>query len=147
MWNHFDTVGYPRTNNNLEGYNNKLSNHLAVAHPNIFKAITKFKEEETAASLKYFHAINNEKPPPRRKLNVINDGILNNHRQMLKDLEISVDTYLKHVANIFDLNALNKKKKKVHDDNDDNDDEDDSDDMSSASDIDSEDSVVGDFDE
>jgi hypothetical protein len=24
MWNHFETVDYPRTNNNLEGYNNKL---------------------------------------------------------------------------------------------------------------------------
>ena len=26
-WNHFDTTG-PRTNNNVEGYHNKLKNHV-----------------------------------------------------------------------------------------------------------------------
>ncbi|CAF0718688.1 unnamed protein product [Brachionus calyciflorus] len=45
MWNHFETVNRPRTNNNLEGYSNKLSNHLSVAHPNIFKAIYNSKKK------------------------------------------------------------------------------------------------------
>ena len=144
MWNHFDTIGYPRTNNNLEGYNNKLSNHLAIAHPDIFKAISKFKEEETDASLKYYRANNEDEEdsqPTRRKLNVISDAILNNHREMLKNNEISIDTYSKYVALMFDINALSKKKKKVQDDGDDND----SDELSSASEIDSDDSELGEF--
>ncbi|CAF1044124.1 unnamed protein product [Brachionus calyciflorus] len=145
MWNHFANDGYPRTNNNLEGYNNKLSNHLSIAHPDIFKAISKFKEEETDASLKYYRAMNNEKPPERRKLNVINDAILNNGRQMLQNNEISIDTYSKYVAMMFDINALSTKKKKVHDDNDDHDDNNQSDDLSSASDIDSDDSELEEF--
>ncbi|CAF0708230.1 unnamed protein product [Brachionus calyciflorus] len=79
MWYHFETEGYPRTNKNLEGYNNILSNHLSVAHPDIYKAISKFQEEESDASLKYYRAIKNVKAPPRKKLNVINDSILINH--------------------------------------------------------------------
>ena len=39
MWNHFDTNGTPRINNNLEGYNLKLNIHLSVAKPIIFKVI------------------------------------------------------------------------------------------------------------
>jgi hypothetical protein len=41
MWNHFETDGTPRTNNNLEGYNNKLNKQIFIAHPDIFKAISK----------------------------------------------------------------------------------------------------------
>ncbi|CAF1135550.1 unnamed protein product, partial [Brachionus calyciflorus] len=95
---------------------NKFSNHLSVAHPDIFKAISKFKEEETDASLKYYRAINNENAPARKKLNVINDAILNNHRQMLLDSEISIDTYSKYVSMMCDLNALDKKKNKIQQD-------------------------------
>ncbi|CAF1124381.1 unnamed protein product, partial [Brachionus calyciflorus] len=113
MWNHYETDGYPRTNNNLEGYNNKLSNQLSVAHPYIFKSISKFKEEETDAALKFYRAINNEKAPQRRKLNIINDTFLNNHRQMLRDEEISIDTYTKYVSMLFELSSLDKKKKKT----------------------------------
>ena len=44
LWNHYNTVG-PRTNNNLEGYNNKLKLHVSRAHPNIFKSIEIFQFE------------------------------------------------------------------------------------------------------
>lgn len=142
MWNHFETVGYPRTNNNLEGYNNKLSNQLSVAHPDIFKSITKFKEEETDAALKFYRATNKEKEkenaPQRRKFNIISDTILNNQRQMLRDGEISIDTYTKYVSLLFELNALDKKKKKTQNDEDE---------ISTASEYDSNESELEEFTE
>jgi hypothetical protein len=109
-----------------------------VAHPDIFKSIDKFKEEETDAAIKYHRAIKKEKAPPRRKLNIINDAILNNHRQMLRDNEISIDTYTKYVTMLFDLNALEKKKKKSQ-----NEDEE----LSTASEYDSDESALSDFHE
>ncbi|CAF0787908.1 unnamed protein product [Brachionus calyciflorus] len=116
MWNHFDKEGYPRTNNYLEGYNNKLSNHLSVPHSDIYKAISKFQEEESDASLKYYRALNNEKASPRKKLNVINDSILNIHRQMLRNDEISIDAYTKYIVMMFDVNSIDKNKKKNQED-------------------------------
>ncbi|CAF1110885.1 unnamed protein product [Brachionus calyciflorus] len=38
LWNHFDTEG-PRTNNDIEGYNLKLKNHVLRAHTDIYKSI------------------------------------------------------------------------------------------------------------
>ena len=49
LWNHFDTKG-PRTNNNLESYNSKLKKCVGIAHPNIFKVIKHFKQEEVLAT-------------------------------------------------------------------------------------------------
>ena len=41
FWNHFDTEG-PRTNNNVEGYNNKLKLYVGAAKPNIYKILEIF---------------------------------------------------------------------------------------------------------
>lgn len=38
VWNHFATVG-PRTNNSVEGYNNKLKKFIGAAQPNIYKLV------------------------------------------------------------------------------------------------------------
>ena len=72
------------------------------------------------------------------KLNIINDNILNNHRQMLRDEEISIDTYTKYVSMLFELTALDKKKKKTQ-----NDDEE----ISTASEYDSDESELDEFTE
>ena len=64
LWNHYDTVG-PRTNNNLEGYNNKLKTHVSRAHPSIFKSIELFQTQETNSFVKYRHALDNKPAPPR----------------------------------------------------------------------------------
>ena len=51
LWNHFDTIGEPRTNNHLEGYNLKLKKAVFVAHPDIFKAISILQDQEVEAQL------------------------------------------------------------------------------------------------
>jgi hypothetical protein len=90
MWNHFDTNDTPRTNNNLEGYNLKLNTHLSIAKPDIFKVVAKFKAEEVDSSLKYIRALNNEGPPPRKKLYILNDALLLNQKKMLLFKDISM---------------------------------------------------------
>ncbi|CAF0854178.1 unnamed protein product [Brachionus calyciflorus] len=65
IWNHFDADG-PRTNNNLESYNKKLKAFVGVAHPNLFKSIDVFQKQETAAFVKYQHAIKGKPAPPRK---------------------------------------------------------------------------------
>jgi hypothetical protein len=111
MWNHFNTVDLPRTNNNLEGYNYKLNKHLSVVKPDIFSAIQKLKEEEVDASMKYYRAIHGEKAPPRNKLYIINDTIFLHQKQMLLNNEISIETYIKYSIKVFDFAKLEKKQK------------------------------------
>ncbi|CAF1123970.1 unnamed protein product, partial [Brachionus calyciflorus] len=69
----------------------------------INKLINKLEIEELDASLKYFRAAKNEKPLTRNTLYVINDAILLNQKQMLKDKQISVDTYVKYAIQAYDF--------------------------------------------
>ncbi len=48
MWCQFETVGN-KTNNHLEGYNNKLKNFVGAKAINIFKAVKVFQEEKVDA--------------------------------------------------------------------------------------------------
>ncbi|XP_041372105.1 uncharacterized protein LOC121385473 [Gigantopelta aegis] len=43
LWNQWANVG-PRTNNNLEGFHNKLKNRIRKAHPNLFEFVTHIKK-------------------------------------------------------------------------------------------------------
>ncbi|CAF0736634.1 unnamed protein product [Brachionus calyciflorus] len=113
MWNHFNTKGTSRTNNNLEGYNYKLNTHLSIARSDIYKVISKFKIEEVDSSLKYIRALNNERPPPRKKLFIINDALLLNQNKMLLDNDITIDTFVKYTIQILDFSKLEKKLKDI----------------------------------
>ena len=55
VWNHFSTEGN-RTNNNVEGYNNRLKNFVGAASPNIYKAAEIFQQEEVQSAIKYAKA-------------------------------------------------------------------------------------------
>ncbi|CAF1131572.1 unnamed protein product, partial [Brachionus calyciflorus] len=67
---------------------------------------------EVEASLRYHRVLKNEKVPPRKKLYIINDALLLNHKKMLMNKDISLDTYVKYTMEIFDLSRLSKKKNK-----------------------------------
>ena len=43
LWNQWANVD-PRTNNNLEGFHNKLKNRIRKAHPNLFEFVTHIKK-------------------------------------------------------------------------------------------------------
>ena len=72
MWNHYNSDDH-RTNNNSEGYNSKLSKYFGD-HPNIWKFITKIKQEETNVAIKLVHLDNNRlRSRGRNKQDIIQD--------------------------------------------------------------------------
>ena len=88
LWNHYDTIR-PRTNNHLEGYNLKIKKTVAVAHPDIFKAITILQNEEVIASINYHKEKLGDKIPLRRKKEIEKDGKIITLKTMLEDGEIT----------------------------------------------------------
>ncbi|XP_046342249.1 uncharacterized protein LOC124123059 [Haliotis rufescens] len=80
LWNHNDTTG-PRTNNNLEGFHNKLNRSLPHQHPNIYRLIEVFRMIEKAVKVKLAQ-INLGAPEPSRK-RVYRE--VDNRLQRLKD--------------------------------------------------------------
>lgn len=114
IWNHYDTVGTPKTNNNVEGYNKKLKNYVGAAHPNIYSCITTFKKEEVSACAKYKKALDGGslKPPYRRKLDVDKEGKLKIFRSLLEKKHITLDVYISNIIESYDFEALDERKKK-----------------------------------
>jgi hypothetical protein len=55
MWNHFDNK-YERTNNRVEGDNNKMKVFCGASNPNIDKAVRLLQQYEATASDKYTNA-------------------------------------------------------------------------------------------
>jgi hypothetical protein len=52
MWNHFDNDD-DRTNNDVEGDNNKMKLFCGAAQPHIDKAVKQLRHNETTAHDKY----------------------------------------------------------------------------------------------
>ncbi|CAF1079513.1 unnamed protein product, partial [Brachionus calyciflorus] len=73
LWNHFDSEG-PRTNNNLEAYNNKLN--------------------QSAAFLKYQHALIGKPVPPRKKLQIFKDEQMRSYKKMFLENDLTLDAYI-----------------------------------------------------
>ena len=119
--NHFDPIG-PRTNNDVKGYNLKLKKHIAVAKPNILKSITTLKRETVDAEVKYHKGEIGEPRPPRRKLHIITDEIWHNYKRLLLDNAISLENYIKYVAELYLLENLDKKEDKEDKETDDEED-------------------------
>ncbi|CAF0745702.1 unnamed protein product [Brachionus calyciflorus] len=100
LWNHFDSEG-PRTNNNLEAYNNKLKSFVGIANTNIFKAIDVFQKQESAAFLKYQHALIGKPAPPRKKLQIFKDEQLRSYKKMFLENDLTLDAHIKYVIPLF----------------------------------------------
>lgn len=104
VWNHFHSVGVPRTNNHLEGYNNKLKKFVGLAHPDIYRAIEVFKgEENTHTQIFTQTRLDMIKPPPRRKLYIINSELYRTYRDMFLKQEITFETFVIRVIEQFDF--------------------------------------------
>ncbi|CAF0710880.1 unnamed protein product [Brachionus calyciflorus] len=125
LWNHYDTVG-PRTNNNLEGLNNKLKTHVS----SIYKSIELFQTQETNAFVKYRHALENKPAQPRKKLDIGKDNELRIYKKMLEEKNIDIEVYIKYILPLFSFN----KKKSDSNDEKDSDSEDEDEDIVESSD-------------
>ena len=112
FFNHFDTVGTPRTNNNVEGYNLKLKKFVGAANPHIYKAIKVFQREELAGHYKYVHANAGKSPPPRKRLDTNKAQVLQQVKKMFVRGEIPIETYVSNIENEYDFLSLDRWKLK-----------------------------------
>ena len=46
IWNYYDTIDSPRTNNHMEGFNRSLNFHVITAKPSIYELISDLKTIE-----------------------------------------------------------------------------------------------------
>ncbi|CAF0938313.1 unnamed protein product [Brachionus calyciflorus] len=74
---------------------------VGVAHPNIFKSIDVFQKQETAAFVKYQHAIQGKPAPPRKKLEIFKDNQIKTYKKMLIENDLTLDRYVKYVMPLF----------------------------------------------
>ena len=95
LWNHYDNVDWPRTNNNVEGYNAKLNKHCGAADPNIYKSISIFQTEEVNSYDKFVKANAGARAPYRRKLDIDRDNTLKRLIGMLKSNYLTFENYVK----------------------------------------------------
>ena len=103
--NHFETVG-PRTNNHVEGYNNKLKCFVGAAKPNIYKIVNIFKNEETNSDKKFRKAtaIPPSKPPPRDNYFADKDSKLKVYKDLFVNKDITLDTYWLNISTLYEFN-------------------------------------------
>jgi len=112
LWNHYATTG-PRTNNHVEGYNNKLKCFVGAAKPNIFKIVSIFKNEETNSDKKFRKATADppSKPPPRDTYYADKDVKLKIFKDLFANGGITLDTYWMNISALYEF----KKKEKLND--------------------------------
>lgn len=67
MWNHNQTNG-PRTNNNVEGFHNRLNRSLPHHHPNIYRFIEVIRKIEFSERAKLAQQRLGAAPPPRKRV-------------------------------------------------------------------------------
>ena len=115
LWNHFNTIDKPRTNNNVEGYNRKLGNHCGAAHPNIYKAVDIFQKEEVQSYEKYKSAERGCKAPYRRLLDIDRERTLLRLVKQLKVVQsmLTLDNFVTCVLEEYTFECFQAKKMKT----------------------------------
>ena len=111
IWNHYDSD--KRTNNDLEGYNSKLSKFLKK-HPNIWIFIKKIREEESNSALSYIRILNGTfQKRGRNCVDTSRDLEILKQKCDLLSHKIDINSYLKNVANT--LHSFKKPMKYLED--------------------------------
>ncbi len=104
MWSHYDNIHGVRTTNHLESWHNKMKKELGRPHPNIFRAIELFKEQqnETENKLRLLRA-GGPAPTQRRKYRLITERLVRLKRR-LQNGQIAPYQYAGAVGGILSFN-------------------------------------------
>lgn len=101
MWSHYETLHGIRTTNHLESWHNKVRRELDRAHPNVFRVIELFKEqqEDTEHTIRLLRA-GGPAPKQRPKYRVITERLVR-LKQRLQDGDISAYNYSSAIGGIM----------------------------------------------
>ncbi|KAL4083282.1 hypothetical protein QTP88_028611 [Uroleucon formosanum] len=67
MWNCYDAIDLPKTNNSVEGWNGGFNHLLGSCHPTLWKLIEGFKQEQTNTEMKVEQYINGQNPIKKKE--------------------------------------------------------------------------------
>ena len=110
MWNHFDNHE-ERTNNRVEGDNNKMKLFCGAADPKIDKAVGLLQQYEVTAKDKYENAKKeNAKAPAQKPEVALREANFRQSRRFHRDGKLSFSDYY---ATILDLHKFEPRKKYV----------------------------------
>lgn len=110
MWNHYDNHE-DRTNNRVEGDNNKMKLFCGAANPKIDKAVGLLQQYEVTAKDKYDNAKKeNAKAPPQKTAVALREANFGQARRFHRDGKLSFSDYF---ATILDLHKFEPKKKYI----------------------------------
>ena len=98
MWNVFNEG--IRTNNQVEGWHNKLNRSMGRIHPNIYQFVTCIKNEQAETELTMQRARLGAAPPPRRPKHRILDERLERLRTQFQAGDLDVQEYFSSVRHI-----------------------------------------------
>jgi len=128
MWNHFDNK-YERTNNHVEGDNNKMKLFCGAANPNVDKAVRLLQQYETTSSDKYKNAKKSTaKPPYKRPDQQKRDANFKQLKDLLNDGSINLKVYIDRIVDLYRFEPKKKYTEELEDtDDSDSEIEDDSD--------------------
>ena len=108
MWSHWDNHG-DRTNNRVEGDNNRMKLFCGAADPKIDKAIGLLQQYETTVKHKYMNSKKSTaKAPPQRGDDAIRDANFRQARRFHRDGMISFADYYKQILDIFKFEPKKK---------------------------------------
>ena len=108
MWNHFDNH-HERTNNRVEGDNNKMKLFCGAADPKIDKAVALLQQYESTASDKYENAKKEDaRAPPVKPDVAIREANFRQARHFFGDNKLSYNDYKLTIRDLFKFEPKKK---------------------------------------
>ncbi|CAF0809580.1 unnamed protein product [Brachionus calyciflorus] len=99
-----------------------LQKRKSKNRPKLPTSLSSIVIDETSAFVKYKHALQDVRPPPRKKLSIGRDNEIIIFKKLLLESSIDIDVYVKQLVPLFSFRK-NKNKDKSPDDSDSSDDE------------------------
>lgn len=109
IWNHFETVDSPRTNNHVEGFNYALKACINKEKPNIYVVIDKLKQMETIITANFLRLNQTKIPKKRLNINISRDLDLCRCKLRLLSGELTLPDFMIRSAGLFSFNLTKLK--------------------------------------
>ena len=109
IWNHFETVDSPRTNNHVEGFNYALKATIVKEKPNIYVVVNKLQEMETMITANFLKLKQTLFPKKRLNIDISRDIDLCRCKLRLVAGELTLSDFLTRAAGFYSFDLSKPK--------------------------------------
>ena len=102
VWNVLDS-GDCRTNNHIEGWHSKLKKVVGKAHPNVFKLVRTFKQEQACVDVKLAQAAAGARAPAQSRWTVEKNRRIRELKTQFAANTLCLDAYIRGLAGLTNL--------------------------------------------